>query len=109
VRAIVPAAGGGSLFVGGAFANAGGATRAFLAEIDTTTGLATAWDPGANDLVATLALVGDTLYVGGRSRRGMIMPARCMSTTALQPWDPNATTPCSRSRSRAHALLRRRF
>ncbi len=87
-------AGGATVYVGGAFANAGGAPRAFLAQLDTATGLATPWDPGANEAVTALALVNDTLYVGGRftqlagTARNHAGAVRA-DTGALQAWDPN--------------------
>jgi hypothetical protein len=55
----------GTLYVGGYFGEAGGQPRENLAAIDSATGRATAWNPGADDIVSALALRGDTLYAGG--------------------------------------------
>lgn len=68
----------GDLFVGGSFTTIGGANRLSLAQVDTTTGTATSWDPQITpyifqnpfftdtvSLVTALLVKGDTLYVGG--------------------------------------------
>ena len=59
---------GGTLFAGGFFDTASGQPRAKLAGFDTTTGAATAFNPGVTGtqpLVSALELSGTTLYVGG--------------------------------------------
>jgi len=53
------------VYVGGAFTSAGVASRANLAALDATTGIALGWNSGADGAVATLALSGQTLYAGG--------------------------------------------
>jgi hypothetical protein len=53
------------VYAGGNFVFIGGATRYYIAALDATTGLATAWDPGANDSVSAFAVSGSTVYVGG--------------------------------------------
>lgn len=90
---------GGVLYVGGQFTSIGGATRNNIAAIDPTTGTATAWDPGTggtNSRVYSIAISGDTLYVGGsftaaggqtRNRAAAFE----ISTGNLLPWDPNVT------------------
>jgi trimeric autotransporter adhesin len=56
-----------TIYAGGYFAELGGETRSFLAELDRTTGQATPWNPGAPGGVRALRLAPDqaTVYVGG--------------------------------------------
>jgi hypothetical protein len=56
-----------TLYVGGNFNSAGGQARNYLAALDATTGLATAWDPNIGGRVRALAISSDgqTLYLGG--------------------------------------------
>jgi putative cell wall-binding protein len=56
---------GSSLFVGGLFDGVGGSSRANLASVDTSTGLATSWNPGASDQVRALAIKDESIYVAG--------------------------------------------
>ena len=42
-----------------------GKTRNHIAAINTTTGLATAWNPNANDRVSAIAVSGSDVYAGG--------------------------------------------
>jgi beta-propeller uncharacterized protein DUF5122 len=64
VRAL--AAAGGTLYAGGAFANAGaGLPRSNLAAFDTTSRATTAWTPGADGAVNALAVAGGLVYAGG--------------------------------------------
>ena len=80
----------------GAFStNIGGQTRNLIAALDAATGLATAWDPSANNLVWTLAVSGGTVYVGGdftsiggqtRNRIAALDATAGLATA----WDPNA-------------------
>jgi len=94
---------GSTVYAGGYFtsigAGAGLVTRNRLAEIDTTTGLATAWDPNANSLITALAVSGSTVYAGGYFTSigaGAGLAARNYlaaidATTGLATaWDPNA-------------------
>jgi predicted small secreted protein len=55
----------GTLYVGGDFERMGGQPRICLAAVDTITGAATAWDPGANGYVWSLLGRGDVIYAGG--------------------------------------------
>jgi hypothetical protein len=55
----------GRLHVGGSFGTIGGQPRICLAAVDTSTGLATEWDPGLDGLVWSLAADQGTLFVGG--------------------------------------------
>ncbi|PYM07105.1 MAG: hypothetical protein DMD82_06660 [Candidatus Rokuibacteriota bacterium] len=51
--------------MGGDFSNVGGRSRIGFAALDDTVGAATEWDPGANQIVWSLAVSGTTLYAGG--------------------------------------------
>ena len=55
------------LYVGGLFSSIGGQSRRDLAAINTSTGLATSFNPNPNDRVLNLTLTtnGSVLYVGG--------------------------------------------
>lgn len=66
-RAIARSADDSELLVGGAFTGAGGVLRAHLGAIDTASGEATSWDPGADGTVFALALDpgGTVVYAGG--------------------------------------------
>ena len=59
---------GSEIFVGGEFGYIGGQKREALASVDTSTGLATTWDPalGYDSVVYNLTKSGTTLYIGGR-------------------------------------------
>lgn len=65
----------GQLYVGGTFGLMGGQPRVCLAVVDTATGLATEWDPGADGYVWSLASYGDDVYVGGGFARVGGLPA----------------------------------
>jgi hypothetical protein len=56
ILSIVPA--GTSVYVGGGFGTIGGADRLGLAQLDTSTGTASSWDPEASSIVRGLALDG---------------------------------------------------
>jgi len=56
---------GSTAYVGGTFRTIGGQNRSNLAALDATTGLATAWNPGANDAVRALEVSGTSVFVGG--------------------------------------------
>lgn len=92
---------GTKLYVGGTFSSIGGTSRDRLAALSTSTGTASAWNPGfvgeLNPSVHALAIGGSTLYVGGRF--GMIAGATRSSlaafdtgTDALTAWNPGAMT-----------------
>jgi len=97
VRGIVHAVvgdGSAGWFIGGSFDSVGGIPRRNLAHVwaDHTVG---AWNPGADRLVITLALSGDTVYAGGAfgnaggQPRFHIAALSAGSGEAL-PWDPGA-------------------
>jgi len=101
---------GSIVYVGGEFASVatnppgqpsiGGAIRNRIAALDADTGLATNWDPGANQGVRAIVVDGNTVYVGGgfstvggggeglTSRSGLA--ALNASTGVATDWDPNA-------------------
>ncbi|MBN1866234.1 InlB B-repeat-containing protein [Candidatus Sumerlaeota bacterium] len=56
-----------TVYAGGAFSNIGGASRRYIAALDatTTSGTATAWDPGSDGGVNRFLVSGSTIYVGG--------------------------------------------
>ncbi len=66
VRALALSPDGSTLYIGGAFTTAGGATHRHLAAIDTTTHtVISAWKASTGGMVRDLVVSGDTLYVGG--------------------------------------------
>jgi hypothetical protein len=56
---------GTTLYVGGYFTTAGGAARANIAAIDTTTAIATSWNPGTNSYVYAIEVGASTVRIGG--------------------------------------------
>jgi hypothetical protein len=61
---------GGRVLVGGAFAGAGGTSRASLAAFDARTGALTSWRPSLGDgWASALAVSGGRVYVGGSFQR----------------------------------------
>jgi PKD repeat protein len=88
---------GTTAYAGGSFSSTDGVVRKGIAAIDTTTGIATAWDPNGADLsdIHALALSADgtTVYAGGRfvtiggqTRRGLV--ALKASDGTATAWDP---------------------
>ncbi len=60
----------GIVYIGGSFNKVGPVggpmqTRNHIAAIDADTGRATAWNPNANGIIYSLAISGNTVYVGG--------------------------------------------
>lgn len=93
VKCVVPD-GAGGWFIGGLFSRVGGQPRSNLAHVNAD-GSVSAWNPGANNFVNTLALDGGVLYVGGtftqvggqsRSRIAAINA----TTGAVTSWNPTA-------------------
>jgi len=74
---------GGKLYVGGAFGGIGGQPRTCFAEVDTSTGLATDWDPGTDGIVWSLLADGNELYVGGGFTRAGGWPAAGVAAFSL--------------------------
>jgi beta-propeller uncharacterized protein DUF5122 len=60
---------GSTVYVGGSFTSVGGQGRSNIAALDVTTGLATAWNPGADGDVYALAVSGSKVYAGGHFTR----------------------------------------
>jgi hypothetical protein len=87
---------GQTLYVGGSFTRAGGARRANLAALSTTTGQAASWAPPAiSDAVDGMAvrngvlyLLGDFSVVGGKNR--FSLAAVDVRTRRVTGWDPKA-------------------
>ena len=79
---------GETLCVGGAFASIGGQSRICLAAVDTSTGLATEWDPRLDGLVWSLAVVGNTIYAGGGFTRAGGLPSAGLAafSSSEDPW-----------------------
>ena len=82
----------------GAFTTIGGQPRNRLAAIASGTGLATSWNPNADDIVYSMAINGSTMYVGGgftimgvsgRSR----VAALDVTSGATTAWNPSADGP----------------
>lgn len=85
------------VYVAGEFATIGGQPRQYLAALDATTALATAWNPAPNSLVFALAQDGSTIYpggeyasIGGQSRN--FIAALDAVTGAASGWNPNSDT-----------------
>jgi len=86
---------GGIVYAGGPFEGIGGQSRAGIAALDISTGLATAWDPGSvpGSVVEDILPVGGTVYVagqfygmGGQTRVGLA--AVDATTGVATAWDP---------------------
>jgi hypothetical protein len=92
----VLAVSGSFLYVGGEFNRIGGQNRSYLAQVDLTTGLLTAWNPAVDGFVTAIAVSGNTVYamgsfalVGGQSRIGI---AALDATTGLATaWNPGTS------------------
>lgn len=76
------------IFVGGSFSGIGGQPRICLAALDTATGLATDWDPGANGYVWSLAAEGATVYAGGGFTRAGGLPISGIAAFSASPPPP---------------------
>src|SRR5262245_27284847 len=86
---------GTTLYVGGDFDHFGGQPRRNIAALDVSTGLATAWNPSANDEVTCLAVGGATIYTGGRfsaigGQPRASIAALSASTGQATGWNPGA-------------------
>jgi Domain of unknown function (DUF5122) beta-propeller len=103
----------GELYVGGSFGSIGGKPRICLAAVDTSTGLATDWDPGLDGLVWSLASNGNTVYVGGGFTRAGGLPAVGLAAFSppVEPPVPEAPAAFALSQSipnpaRSSAIIR---
>ena len=95
---------GNNVYAGGNFTSIGGASRSRLAALDTTTGLATSWNPNPKNVVSALAISGNTVYAGGSFTGLCASPSTCTSQVStsrnylaaigtngiLGSWNPNA-------------------
>jgi hypothetical protein len=77
------------LYVGGAFATISGQPRICLAAVDTSTTLATGWDPGLDGYVWTLLASGSTIHVGGGFSRAGGLPCAGLAGFSIPPPSPN--------------------
>jgi len=88
---------GATVYAGGNFWSIGGQSRNYIAALDASGGLATAWDPNASSVVYALAVSGSTVYaggwfttnIGGQSRR--CIAALDASSGLATAWDPSAS------------------
>ncbi len=86
---------GSNIVIGGRFTGAGGESRSNVAAIDTSTGLATSWDPGTDSTVQAVAVNSSTAYIGGDfATAGGSSRARVagidLTTGLATSWDPGA-------------------
>ena len=88
---------GSNVIAGGYFTNIGGQPRNRLAELDGSSGLATAWDPSADNAVLALSVSADTVFAGGVFTHVGSTPqvrnhiaAIDASTAIPTAWNPNA-------------------
>jgi hypothetical protein len=79
----------------------GGATRNNLAALDSTTGVATAWNPNVTGQVNTVTLADGRIYIGGsflqvdgenRERLAELDPAATASGNYVLGWNPGANS-----------------
>ena len=85
---------GATLYAGGYFTSAGGQSRNDLVALNTTTALASSWNPNPDYVVMTLALSGSTLYVGGEfanmaGQQRNALASFNLSSGNLTSWNPN--------------------
>jgi hypothetical protein len=91
---------GSNVYVSGDFTTIGGQSRNNIAAIDSTTGLATIWNPNANNVSYSIVVSGSTVYtdgefnnIGGQSRNHI---AALDATTGLATsWNPGSSASIS--------------
>jgi hypothetical protein len=95
VDALALSSDGKMIYAGGFFATAGGQIRNNIAALDTSSALATSWDPaiyGSNgSRVAAIALSGNTVYIGGNFNQAGGQSMECLAavdatTGQGKPW-----------------------
>src|SRR5690606_13315081 len=86
---------GATLYAGGSFAHAGGASREHIAALDAT-GSATAWNPGSDGTVRQLGLFGTALVaagsfheIGGAERLSIAALDTTLLLDNALPWNPS--------------------
>ncbi len=106
IRAMV--SNGPYLIIGGLFNTVGGASRNNSAELDVSTGLATAWEANTNNVVVGLHASPSSILLGGQfttvdgiARIGMAEVSSADGT--LTSWDPQLTAPGGGGRCFARA------
>jgi Domain of unknown function (DUF5122) beta-propeller len=72
--------------------------RTRLAAVNTTTGIPTDWDPGADATIHSIALSGSTLYAGGEFKNAggaarNYLAALSTGSNSAASWNPNANKP----------------
>jgi len=102
---------GGTLYVGGVFGSIGGQPRICLASVDTTTGLATGWDPGTDGIVWSLATEGNAIFAGGGFTRAGGLPSAGLVAFSLPEEPAPAPVPFALAQSipnpaRSSAIIR---
>jgi WD40 repeat protein len=112
IDAMALAPSGGTLYVGGIFSSIGAQvpqpSRQNIAALDLTTGNATAWNPGANSSVGTIAvapgpggpvyLAGAFTTIGANNQTRANIAAVDPATGNVTNWNPNPTgTPLSQA------------
>jgi uncharacterized membrane protein YtjA (UPF0391 family) len=86
--------GSNTIYVGGAFTYIGKQSRWYIAALDASSGLATDWNPNADDVVYTLGVNGSTVYAGGkfyaigRQRRNQVAALNAATGDATA-WNPD--------------------
>lgn len=94
VKAVEPD-GSGGWYIGGSFTRIGDVLRSRIAHVLPDGSVDPGWNPGANDIVGTIAATASTIYVGGhfsliggalRNRVAALNPATGVPTG----WNPNA-------------------
>jgi hypothetical protein len=88
---------GSLVYVGGVFSSIGSAVRNHIAALDVGTGLATSWNPNADQNVLALASSGNTIYagglfsnIGGAARSRIAALDATLNTNNATAWDPSA-------------------
>ena len=83
------------VYLAGSFANVGGISHPLLAAVDRETGLLADWSPPVLiGQIFAMALVGNTVYVGGNFNFGPSYLAAIDATTGqFEAWDPSPSAP----------------
>lgn len=86
---------GSTLYLGGKFSTIGAEPRSHLGAVDLASAVPTEWDPGAEDMVFTLASGNDVVYAGGVFRsvggvRRTRLAAIDIPSGRVTDWNPGA-------------------